>query len=73
MGAGEFSVEVGESASIASALAAARTELADTDRAAFDSVIARCSFLVNEIATSDPGDPLVGGDRVDVLPPFAGG
>ena len=36
-------------------------------------VIARCSFLVNGVATTDPSVLLVDGDRVDVLPPFAGG
>jgi sulfur-carrier protein len=42
--------------------------------AAFDyPVIARCSFLVNGVAETDPARPLVDGDTVDVLPPFAGG
>lgn len=36
-------------------------------------VIARCSFLVNGVATTDHTVELVDGDRVDVLPPFAGG
>jgi molybdopterin synthase sulfur carrier subunit len=36
-------------------------------------VIAKCSFLVNGVAESDPARALVDGDRVDVLPPFAGG
>ena len=41
---------------------------------AFDSpVIARCSFLINGVATTDPSASVNDGDRVDVLPPFAGG
>ena len=38
-----------------------------------DPVVARCSFLVNGVAATDPGIVLVAGDEVDVLPPFAGG
>jgi sulfur-carrier protein len=38
-----------------------------------DPVIARCSFLVNGVATTDPTTALTAGDEVDVLPPFAGG
>jgi molybdopterin synthase sulfur carrier subunit len=38
-----------------------------------DPVVARCSFLVNGIATTDPATALAAGDEVDVLPPFAGG
>lgn len=36
-------------------------------------VIGRCSFLVNSVACRDTGRALAEGDRVDVLPPFAGG
>lgn len=36
-------------------------------------VLARCSFLVDGVATTDPDTPLRPGARVDVLPPFAGG
>lgn len=36
-------------------------------------VIARSSFLVNAVARPDLSRPLADGDRVDVLPPFAGG
>jgi molybdopterin synthase sulfur carrier subunit len=37
------------------------------------AVFGRCSFLVNGIATTDRDRSLTDGDRVDVLPPFAGG
>ena len=37
------------------------------------AVFGRCSFLVNGIATTDRDRVLTDGDRVDVLPPFAGG
>lgn len=36
-------------------------------------VIERSSFLVNAVACTDGSRALVDGDRVDVLPPFAGG
>lgn len=36
-------------------------------------VIERSSFLVNALACTDPERALEEGDRVDVLPPFAGG
>lgn len=36
-------------------------------------VIERCSFLINGLAITDRDTLLVEGDRVDVLPPFAGG
>lgn len=42
--------------------------------APFDSpVLARCSFLVNGVSVTDRSIILGDGDRVDVLPPFAGG
>jgi sulfur-carrier protein len=42
--------------------------------AVFNSpVIARCSFLVNGVAETDLSVLLADDDRVDVLPPFAGG
>ena len=36
-------------------------------------VFGRCSYIVNGAATTDRALPLADGDRVDVLPPFAGG
>ncbi|HLQ80492.1 MAG TPA: MoaD/ThiS family protein [Brachybacterium sp.] len=36
-------------------------------------VIDRSSFLVNAVACTDRARMLADGDRVDVLPPFAGG
>jgi molybdopterin synthase sulfur carrier subunit len=44
-------------------------ELGDDPRAVF----ARCSFILNEVATTDRAIVLRDGDRLDVLPPFAGG
>ena len=43
------------------------------DFPAFHSVLAKCSFLVNEISQRDAAMQLNPGDTVDVLPPFAGG
>lgn len=37
------------------------------------AVFARCSFILNEVATTDRSRLLADGDRLDVLPPFAGG
>jgi molybdopterin synthase sulfur carrier subunit len=37
------------------------------------AVFARCSFIVNGTATTDRNQVLGDGDRLDVLPPFAGG
>ena len=37
------------------------------------AVFARCSFIVNGTATTDRARVLDDGDRLDVLPPFAGG
>ncbi|WP_241990288.1 MULTISPECIES: MoaD/ThiS family protein [Cryobacterium] len=37
------------------------------------AVFARCSFIVNGTATTDRARVLNEGDRLDVLPPFAGG
>jgi len=36
-------------------------------------VLARCSFLVNGLATQPTSHPLPEGSTVDILPPFAGG
>lgn len=38
-----------------------------------DAVLARCSFLVNAVATTDRSIELGDGDVIDVMPPFAGG
>lgn len=38
-----------------------------------ESVIARSSFLVNEVVVRDRDRPLTANDVVDILPPFAGG
>lgn len=36
-------------------------------------VLARCSYLVDGVSTTDRATPLPTGATVDVLPPFAGG
>lgn len=36
-------------------------------------VLPRCSYLVNGIAATDDATRVQPGDRLDVLPPFAGG
>ena len=39
----------------------------------FVRVRPQCSFLLNEVACTDPSTLVGDGSRVDVLPPFAGG
>jgi len=39
----------------------------------FAAVRPRCSFLLDEVACTDPSALVGDGSRVDVLPPFAGG
>ncbi|MDO4028350.1 hypothetical protein [Clavibacter michiganensis] len=36
-------------------------------------VLARCTYLVEGVATTDRDAPLTAGSAVDVLPPFSGG
>jgi molybdopterin converting factor small subunit len=50
-----------------------RTAASEPGSAPLAEVLRRCSFLVNEVAAKDRSRPLVDGDLVDVLPPFAGG
>ena len=59
---------------LAGLLAAIRARHAADSRLA--EVLARCSYLVDEVSPGrrDPGEvPLVPGAVIDVLPPFAGG
>ncbi len=41
--------------------------------AALERVLARCSYLRNEVAVHGGGSAVADGDVIDVLPPFAGG
>ena len=36
-------------------------------------VLARCSYLLDEVAVRDRSTPIAGATHLDVLPPFAGG
>jgi sulfur-carrier protein len=72
-GTSELTIEQTEPLTITSALQRARTDSQDTDSPNYAATIARCTFLVNGVATSDRDHPLDDGDVVDVLPPFAGG
>jgi molybdopterin synthase sulfur carrier subunit len=38
-----------------------------------EAVFRRCSFLVNGVAVTDHAHTLAADDRIDVMPPFAGG
>jgi len=67
-GASERAVVADSPLTISDALDATRTASPD-----YDAIMARCSFLVNAIATTDRDRVLADGDVLDVLPPFAGG
>jgi molybdopterin synthase sulfur carrier subunit len=46
---------------------------ASEDPANAAAVLARCTYLVEGVATTDRDAPLTPGGAVDVLPPFSGG
>ncbi|RIJ53894.1 MoaD/ThiS family protein [Clavibacter phaseoli] len=46
---------------------------ASEDPANAAAVLARCTYLVEGVATTDRDAPLTTGSTVDVLPPFSGG
>ncbi|AJW79570.1 MoaD/ThiS family protein [Clavibacter michiganensis] len=46
---------------------------ATADPANASAVLARCTYLVEGVATTDRDAPLTAGSAVDVLPPFSGG
>jgi molybdopterin synthase sulfur carrier subunit len=46
---------------------------ASDDPANAAAVLARCTYLVEGVATTDRDAPLTAGSAVDVLPPFSGG
>ncbi|WP_316296507.1 MoaD/ThiS family protein [Clavibacter michiganensis] len=46
---------------------------ASEDPANAAAVLARCTYLVEGVATTDRDAPLTAGSAVDVLPPFSGG
>jgi molybdopterin synthase sulfur carrier subunit len=54
-------------------VAALADTLAERHGPEFGRVLARCSYLVDEIAVRDPQRVLPEDAVVDVLPPFAGG
>jgi sulfur-carrier protein len=54
-------------------LATLVAELGDRHGTDLTRVLARCSYLIDEVAAHGPESELPGGCTVDVLPPFAGG
>jgi len=68
-GVDELTLELPAGASIADALG--RVPAAPGQP--LERVLARCSFLVNAVSTSDRARRLADGDVIDVMPPFAGG
>jgi molybdopterin synthase sulfur carrier subunit len=69
LGRGEETRDIVAGDTIESLLAQLGTAL---DPAAI-TVLGRCSFILNGVATTERRVPLQNGDRLDVLPPFAGG
>jgi molybdopterin synthase sulfur carrier subunit len=67
--AGTAERELSDAATIDAALHELGNEFGDPLR----EVLARCTFLVNGIATTDRAHGLDPDDVLDVLPPFAGG
>src|SRR5690554_6791574 len=53
--------------------APAATAPAGSSTPSMQSVLARSSFLRNEVALKDRQAPLKANDVIDILPPFAGG
>ena len=62
-------VQVSAAATVADLLDAIRAE----HGAELARVMARCSFLLDEVAVRDRGAPVADATTLDVLPPFAGG
>jgi molybdopterin converting factor small subunit len=62
-------VQVSSSATIADLLDAVRAEHGPE----LTRVLARCSYLLDEVAVRDPALPVADATSLDVLPPFAGG
>lgn len=50
-----------------------RRRLVELHGSDLESVLTRCSFLVDELVTTDDDAPLTSASQVDILPPFAGG
>ena len=67
-GLDEVRIDVTDDPTIGGGVARIPGLTADAER-----VLARCSFLVNGIATTDRTTSLRPDDEVDVMPPFAGG
>ncbi|MET1156451.1 MoaD/ThiS family protein [Arthrobacter sp.] len=63
----------GATASRGAAPTASSVAPARSSAPSMESVIARSSFLRNEVAWKDRQAPLKATDVIDVLPPFAGG
>lgn len=57
----------------ADTLGALRTALVEMHGTDFAAVLARCSLLVDGVASDADDTPLPADALVDVLPPFAGG
>ena len=62
-------VQVSSAATVADLLEAVRAEHGPE----LTRVMARCSFLLDEVAVRDRNAPVADATSLDVLPPFAGG
>lgn len=68
-GMDEEKLELPAGATVGTALDEARVR----HGAELDRVLARCSFLLDEVAVHGQDTPLTDATTLDVLPPFAGG
>jgi len=78
-GLDEEALDVGDGAPLSAVLTMLQERHRDSHRRgdgsapALAEVLARSSFLRNEVSVRDPESPMADGDTLDVLPPFAGG
>jgi molybdopterin converting factor small subunit len=73
LGRGEETRELAPGETIESLLGALGSPSGSALSPAAIAVLGRCSFILNGVATTERRVPLQNGDRLDVLPPFAGG
>ncbi|ONI61544.1 hypothetical protein ALI44B_14180 [Leifsonia sp. ALI-44-B] len=71
--AGQLAAPSSPVADAAAAPAPAATSISTDAVTHAEAVFRRCSFLVNGVAVTDHARTLAADDRIDVMPPFAGG
>ncbi|WP_394552377.1 MoaD/ThiS family protein [Agromyces sp. MMS24-JH15] len=69
----QLAVEPGETIDAVLGRLVSRVDPGRAAETRLSELLARCSFIVNGRSTRERGHALAPGDRLDVLPPFAGG